>query len=423
MNPIVQSGMHPDADSLTAFVEQLLPEAEREQIFAHMATCSRCREVVFLAQSAASEDQPQVAGSEAAPSRQRGSWFKGWKWMWIPTAAFAGFIGIAVVQHFRHAADSTEMSAKLSETDAPRNVESAKAPATNSQSAIHPTAELPKAQTAKPSEVRDRERQSAPLPAEKDEARLLDQKKSADRKELAVGTAGVPIVAPRGISENSVHGMMAARAKASGLGGPMAANQFQQNLTQQNLAQQNLAQQNVAQPSTLEQSGSVAADAANKPVTAGASRGSASQTVTVQAETKEMAAAPAAAPLPQVSSIPLRGQSYDVSSATTAGLSKVQKVTLPSGLEALSVAAEVGRSVALDAAGAMFLSEDGGKHWQPIQTQWTGHALLVRTRPVGTQAAALRAPETLRFELVNDKLQTWVSYDGKTWIPEPLTGK
>jgi hypothetical protein len=68
----------------------------------------------------------------------------------------------------------------------------------------------------------------------------------------------------------------------------------------------------------------------------------------------------------------------------------------------------------------MFLSVDGGKHWQPIQTQWTGRALLVRTRPVGTQAAALRAPQTMRFELVNDKLQTWISYDGKTWTQQPI---
>lgn len=414
MNPIVQSGMHPDAESLTAFVEELLPEAEREQIFAHMATCSRCREVVFLTQHAASEDQPaKVAGSAAAPRRQRGSWFNGWKWMWIPTAALAGFIGIAVIQHFRHAEESTHMSAKLSQTDALRKVESAKAPATNPQSAIHPTQELQKAQTAKPSEVRDKVRDSAPLRAEKDEAKQLNEKKSADRKELAVGTAGVPIVAPRGISENSVHGMMSARAKASPVGGPMAANQFQQNLAQQNLAQQ----------STLRQSQSVPADAANKPVTAGASGGSASQTVTVQAETEEKAAAQAPAPLPQLSSIPLTGQSYDASSTTNAELSRVQKITLPNRLAALSVASEVGRSVALDTAGAMFLSEDGGKHWQPIHTQWTGRALLVRTRPVGTQAAALRAPQTLRFELVNDKLQTWVSYDGKTWISEPLTGK
>jgi hypothetical protein len=408
MNPTVQSGMHPDADSLTAFAEQLLPAAERDQILAHMATCRRCREVVFLAQHAASEDQPApVAGSADAPTKQRASWFNGWKWMWIPAAAFAGLIGIAVVQHFRHAASETQMTAKLSQTDALRSAEPAKAPATSPQSTIHPTAELQKAQTAKPSEVRD----GALPPAEKDEAKQLDEKKSVSRRELAVGSAGAPILIPPGISGGSVHGMVAARAKASPFGGPAAANQFQQ---------QNLAQQDVAQPNILQQAQSVAADAANKPVIAGAAPASASQTVTVQAGTVEMAAAPAPAPPPQVSSIPLTGQSYEVSSAKIAGLSKVQKMTLPNGFGALSVASEAGRSIALDTAGAMFLSEDSGKHWQPIHTQWTGRAILVRTRPVGTQAAALRAPQTMRFELVNDKLQTWISYDGKTWTQQPL---
>ena len=114
MNPTAQSGMHPDAESLTAFAEQLLPAAERDQILVHMATCRRCREVVFLAQQAAeSEDQPApVTGSgdrEAACILvQR------WKWMWIPATAFAGLIGVAVVQHFRHAAPETQMTAKLS---------------------------------------------------------------------------------------------------------------------------------------------------------------------------------------------------------------------------------------------------------------------------------------------------------------------
>ena len=81
-----------------------------------------------------------------------------------------------------------------------------------------------------------------------------------------------------------------------------------------------------------------------------------------------------------------------------------------------SVAERVGYST----AGVLFLSEDDGKHWKPIQPQWTGRAVLVRARPVGTQAAALSAPQTMRFELVNDKLQTWISYDGKTWTQQPI---
>src|ERR1700759_2897498 len=125
MNPTAQSGMHPDAESLTLLTEQLLPAAERDQILAHMATCSRCREVVFLAQHAASEEEQSasVVGSTPTVKRQRFPWFKGWTWLWIPTAAFAGLIGVPVLQHFRHAATETQMTAKLWETDNLRKVE------------------------------------------------------------------------------------------------------------------------------------------------------------------------------------------------------------------------------------------------------------------------------------------------------------
>src|ERR1700751_3211434 len=98
MNPTIHSGTHPDAESLTAFAEQLLPEAERQQVLAHMATCSRCREVVFLAQKAEEPTTPRV--STTGPKKQRASWFSGWRWTWVPAAAIAGIIGVAVMQHF-----------------------------------------------------------------------------------------------------------------------------------------------------------------------------------------------------------------------------------------------------------------------------------------------------------------------------------
>lgn len=43
--------VHPDADTLTAFSEQLLPGAERQQVMAHLAACAPCRELLALSQS------------------------------------------------------------------------------------------------------------------------------------------------------------------------------------------------------------------------------------------------------------------------------------------------------------------------------------------------------------------------------------
>ncbi len=42
--------VHPDADTITAYVEQSLPTAERQTVLAHLAVCEPCREVVALSQ-------------------------------------------------------------------------------------------------------------------------------------------------------------------------------------------------------------------------------------------------------------------------------------------------------------------------------------------------------------------------------------
>ena len=76
MNPTTQSGVHPDADSLNAFVEQVSPAAERQEILAHLALCGSCREVVFLAQQAAgAEADARVVVASSEQSRSWRRWF------------------------------------------------------------------------------------------------------------------------------------------------------------------------------------------------------------------------------------------------------------------------------------------------------------------------------------------------------------
>ena len=50
MSEHLHPGLHPDADSLNAFIEGVLPEHERLECLAHLADCPRCREIVYLAQ-------------------------------------------------------------------------------------------------------------------------------------------------------------------------------------------------------------------------------------------------------------------------------------------------------------------------------------------------------------------------------------
>lgn len=65
------AGNHPDADTLTAYTEQLLSSGERRQVLEHIAACAKCREIVALSLPDEVESLPATA--VAAPRR-------GWRW-------------------------------------------------------------------------------------------------------------------------------------------------------------------------------------------------------------------------------------------------------------------------------------------------------------------------------------------------------
>lgn len=400
MKTTIQPGMHPDAEILNAFAEQLLPAPEREQILAHMATCSRCREVVFLAQHAAAEEQPEPAPVVARVKEARRSWFAGWRLAWVPVAALAGFVGFAVVQHYRHAAPETEMAGNVSQTRAQQKPEAAQAPAV-----IEKQAQPVKERQA---EARSKAPAREAAKNQKDAGKNLDELKQIARRDAELGATGTVAKTEGTVAGGPIHGTLTSRADGVSIGGPMA-NQLQQNANQ--IQEQNAApQQN---PLPLTQNNELAS--ANRP-TAKAAPGAASETVTGQAESKPVAAPPPAAQQLSLSTVATR--SVDVASDKLA--KKAKHLMLPSGLSALSSASAAKRTIAIDPAGALFLSEDSGKHWQAIPTQWTGRAVLVRVRQAATQPAVLAGVRRAQFELVNDKLQTWVSEDGKTWIPQAV---
>lgn len=91
MSEFLQSGLHPDADQLCAFVEQALPADERERTLAHLAVCPECRAVVALA-------LPPLADEPAKPLSEpaRSSWFSGWNLAWTTAAALAATIVFTV---------------------------------------------------------------------------------------------------------------------------------------------------------------------------------------------------------------------------------------------------------------------------------------------------------------------------------------
>ena len=93
MTEHLHPGPHPDAELVNAFVEGVLPEHERQECLSHFAECSRCREIVFLAQPPASVLVPPAV----APVWRR--WF-------APVPAFSAALAactlIVAVSLYRH---------------------------------------------------------------------------------------------------------------------------------------------------------------------------------------------------------------------------------------------------------------------------------------------------------------------------------
>ena len=81
---------HPDADTLTAYMEQALPPAESKTVVAHLAVCEPCREVVALSQSLMAQPETQTVLTPAPVPR--------WRKLFTPVfGAAAAVVAMAVI--------------------------------------------------------------------------------------------------------------------------------------------------------------------------------------------------------------------------------------------------------------------------------------------------------------------------------------
>ncbi len=95
MSELLQSGQHPDADQLNAFIERALPLHERERMLAHLAECPDCRETVVLSLPQGDE-RPSV---QPLPARK--AWSPGWNLAW-PAAATALAVTTILLIYIHH---------------------------------------------------------------------------------------------------------------------------------------------------------------------------------------------------------------------------------------------------------------------------------------------------------------------------------
>ena len=361
MNSNLQFDLHPDADSLNAFAEQSLGKAEREQILAHMTRCSRCRQVIYLAQKAAEAEAPVTQ-----PALLSRGWRWGWRLGWVPTAALAAALAatltVVVTLHPRRNAPAPEMAKVL-----PQNAQAAPA-----------LGEPPAGEALKP---------ASPVAANS----VAESKKlTALRRppeELALEAAP-----------------SAARAPGEINAPPSSSMQSIQMRTQQEFPSQfnpgptaDAWQQRQRMTGTLS-AGANTAQASQESMKTAMDRAQASRSVPAFAAVshKSMQAAPTAR---------FDNGTQDAIGGSTAPRN-ANLPALPSGLTAISTETVGQRMLAIDVAGALFLSEDAGKHWQPVARQWTGRAVKVSVQ--------VREGGEV-FQLTNMSGFSWTSADGRSW--------
>ena len=91
--------------AFNAFAEHALGEGERDGVLRHLAGCSRCRQVVALAQRAVESEVFEKVAAAAAPrpAVQPNAWWKRWRLIWAPAAVAATLAVTSVSFYLRQA--------------------------------------------------------------------------------------------------------------------------------------------------------------------------------------------------------------------------------------------------------------------------------------------------------------------------------
>ena len=380
MNTTTQLDLHPDADSLNAFAEQALAATERKQVLAHLAGCSRCRQVVFLAQRAATEAEASAQVPATRPVAQPKTWFWNWRFAWVPAAALAAALALIITFYPRH----TEPAQEMAKVEPP------------SQAAV-----------------------PAPVPQEPTNAHV--SRKTAPAFETNSSAGQAKFGARREPPEKLAMAAPSAAPPAEPVtftASSGASNAFMPSSVE-SAPQTVTATQYQPEPA-------VAAWQQEQQRSSGGALSSSVDASQVSQNRLQMQAYSAHTNRQAASAGPHMTQQSQSAPAAKFDLAQQQQLTgssaprkakspkLPSGLEAVSTATAQHLMLEIDIAGTLFLSDETGEHWEPVARQWTGRAIEVRAKSV---LSGSPAPAEI-FELKNDAGSTWASADGKTWTAQ-----
>jgi hypothetical protein len=379
VNTTPQLDLHPDVESLNAFAEQALGAQEREQLLTHLAGCSRCRQVIFLAQQAAADTVAPARLPASRPTSQPGAWFWNWRIAWLPVAAMAAALTLVVTLHIRHTEPAVEM-AKLA-----------------------PLSEA-----------------APPTPAPQEPIAVGVSHKPAFATKSASGSAG--FTAPRELPDVHAHeaAPSAAPPAESGANAPSngASSAFLPSSMESTQQPETKAQY---QPEPAVAAWQQERQRSSDTLSASADASQQISQKSMRAEAYSAHASRQAAkagPRMSQQSQAVPASSFDIitqqQSAGSAASLKANSLRLPSGLTAVSSATSLHLVLEIDQAGTLFLSRDSGVNWEQVARQWTGRAVEVRAK---TALSGNAAPAT-GFELKNDAGSTWASADGKIWTAQ-----
>jgi hypothetical protein len=389
----LHSGLHPDADVLNAFLEGVLPEHERVVCLTHLAECAQCREVVSLAGHAAAE--PLVVVEVRVPFWRR--LFRPLPMVAVVVTAIMVTFTIGLYRMIRSAEPKPQVTAS-----AVKPVETSPAPIPATQAAPEPA---PVRAKAKPRAIVVEPEPQPAVPAALPPPPPAPAPAAASMRALAPATAVVGTVMDRAGAvipnaqvelKNEKTGMaVASRSNAQGvftIAGLMPG-KYEESVTAPGFKKfvrpfvEVQPQETARVDSILEV-------------------GASAETVTVTAE----------APLLKTESGEISHQ-VDYRSAadlplvtpSRTALLPLPAYTLPGNSKPVSFVVKGKTVVAADAMGALFLSDDEGKNWQPVKGKWKGKVVrVVSPANVPGHADAV-------FQITTDPASTWVSADGRKW--------
>ncbi|HEY5330394.1 MAG TPA: carboxypeptidase regulatory-like domain-containing protein [Acidobacteriaceae bacterium] len=345
MSDFYQPGQHPDADQLSAFAEDALPAHEREQTLAHLAGCADCRTIVSLALPPV-EDVPQLQ-----PAAANRPWFYGWNVAWLAGAGLAALVFLTV--HIRNGGRDGRIASTPTQT-----------------AAVRPQAApvAPPAWNAAPSMGLKTSRAVAAPPPPKAADRFPSSATPAtiDSRQIA----NLPIQGRNFIAEpqqqqqsqqqaGGLHGSVYGASAGAGVGGRVARDDQSQFAQRGALNGRNNDAARAAAPAPVAAAPMMRAPIQPAPAAAAKATPQTSDAVTVAAARAQVETTNAS-----VSTM-----------LTSPGM--VDAHRLPSHLAIASTITRANRMLALDTAGALFLSKDGGRHWKAVAAQWQGRAVKI----------------------------------------------